>query len=66
MAITIEGLQIEITENSEKAVDGLDALTKSLEKLKRVTGDLGKSLQGVNFDTFNKQMKQLSTSLRPL
>ena len=66
MAITIEGLQIEITENSEKAVDGLDALTKSLEKLKRVTGDLGKSLEGVNFDTFNKQMKQLSTSLRPL
>ena len=66
MAITIEGLQIEITENSEKAVKGLDALTKSLEKLKKVTGDLGKSLEGVNFDAFSKQMKQLSTSLRPL
>ena len=66
MAITIEGLQIEITQNSKKAVDGLDALTKSLEKLKKTTGDLGKSLEGVNFDRFNKQMKQLSTSLRPL
>lgn len=66
MAITIEGLQIEITQNSEKAVEGLDALTKSLERLKKTTGDLGKSLEGVNFDRFNQQMKQLSTSLRPL
>ncbi len=66
MAITIDGLQIEITENSEKAVQGLDALSKSLEKLKKVTGDLGKSLDGVNFDKFGKQMKQLSTALQPL
>ena len=62
----IDGLQIEITENSEKAVSGLDALTQSLERLKEVTGDLGKSLEGVNFDKFGKQIKQLSTALQPL
>jgi hypothetical protein len=62
----IDGLQIEITENSEKAVSGLDALTQSLERLKKVTGDLGKSLEGVNFDKFGKQIKQLSTALQPL
>ena len=62
----IDGLQIEITENSEEAVSGLDALTQSLERLKKVTGDLGKSLDGVNFDKFGKQIKQLSTALQPL
>ncbi len=66
MAITIDGLQIEITENSEAAVSGLDALTASLEKLKKVTSGLEKSLEGVNFDKFSKQMKLLSTSLQPL
>jgi hypothetical protein len=66
MPMDIDGLQIEITENSEKAVSGLDALTRSLERLKKVTGDLGKSLEGVNFDKFGKQIKQLSTALQPL
>lgn len=66
MAITIDGLQLEITENSEKAVEGLNALTQSLEKLKKVTSDLGKSLAGVNFDQFGQQIKQLSTALQPL
>jgi len=62
----IDGLQIEITENSEKAVAGLDALSKSLERLKKVTGGLEKSLQGVDFSKFTDQMKKLSTALQPL
>ena len=66
MPMDIDGLQIEITENSEEAVSGLDALTQSLERLKKVTGDLGKSLEGVDFDKFGKQIKQLSTALQPL
>lgn len=66
MAITIDGLQLEITENSEKAVAGLEALTQSLEKLKKVTSGLEKSLAGVNFDQFGQQIKQLSTALQPL
>ena len=46
MGITIDGLQIEITENSEKAVEGLDALSRSLERLKEVTvfGNIFKEL----------------------
>lgn len=62
----IDGLQIEITENSEKAVAGLDALSQSLENLKKVTGGLEKSLQGVDFSKFTDQMKKLSTALQPL
>lgn len=66
MAITIDGLQIEITENSEKAVEGLDALSRSLERLKKVTAGLETSLKGVNFDKFGTQIKKLSTALQPL
>ena len=62
----IDGLQIEITENSEKAVASLDALSGSLERLKKVTGGLEKSLQGVDFSKFTDQMKKLSTALQPL
>jgi predicted nucleic acid-binding Zn-ribbon protein len=62
----IEGLQIEITENSEKAVAGLDALTLSLDKLKNVTKGLERNLEGVNFDKFTIQIKKLSSSLQPL
>jgi len=66
MPMDIDGLQIEITDNSEQAVDGLDALAQSLEGLKKVTGDLSKTLDRVNFDKFGEQMKKLSSALQPL
>lgn len=66
MSLMIDDLQIEITDNSTEAVKGLDALTNSLERLKKTTGNLGKSLEGVNFDKFNTQMRRLSTALQPL
>lgn len=66
MAITIDGLQLEITENSEKAVEGLNALTQSLERLKNVTSGLEKSLSGISFDKVGQQIKQLSLALQPL
>ncbi len=66
MGITIDDLQIEITENSAKAIDGLEALTKSLNKLKKTTSGLESSLKGVNFKEFNNQMKELSTAMKPL
>lgn len=66
MGITIDGLQIEITENSNKAVDGLNALTKSLEKLKKTTTGLESSIKGLNFKEFNAQMRELATALKPL
>ncbi len=66
MSITLDGLQIEITENSDKAVAGLESLIRSLEKLKRTTSGFEKSLDGVNFEKFANQMKKLSTALQPL
>ena len=49
MSTTIESLELEILSNSTNAAQGIDALTQSLEKLKKATKDLG--LSGVAKDT---------------
>ena len=66
MSTTIDSLQIEITQDSQQAVNGLDALTNSLGKLKAATQGIEGSLDGINFNKFTTQIKQLSTALQPL
>ena len=41
MSTTIESLELEIVSNSKSAVEGIDALTQSLNKLKNATKNLG-------------------------
>ncbi len=57
----VDDLQIKITQNSQSAVKGIDALTNSLKKLKEIT-----SISNVNFGKFAGQIKILSRSLQPL
>lgn len=63
---TIDGLQIEIKQETRDATKGLEDLSKTLQKLKQVTGGLEQSLGKVNFDKLGGQIKKLSTALQPL
>lgn len=54
MSDTIDSLQIEITQDSQQAVKGLDALTASLNRLKTV------SRGGVGLTTVRNQLKKLN------
>ena len=61
MSNTIESLEIEIHSNSEKASDGIDALTESLKKLKSaIKGDMG--LSEVNKDLGEMSKKSTKAS----
>ena len=54
MSTTIESLELEIVSNSKSAVNGIDALTESLGKLKGVTtGKLGLSAVVKELESFN-------------
>ena len=56
MSTTIESLQLEIEANSKSAVNGIDALTSSLEKLRNAAkGNLGLS-------SVSKQITSISTA----
>ena len=50
MSTTIESLELEIVSNSKDAVNGIDALTRSLTKLKNATKD-GAGLSSVSKET---------------
>ena len=72
---TIESLELEIKSNSESAASGIDKLTKSLEKLKGVTGGkMGLSAVAKEINEFNKanvdgvktKMATLSTAISTL
>jgi len=54
MSVTIDSLQIEITQNSQQAVNGLDALTASLGRLKTA------SKGGVGLTAVSNQLKKLN------
>lgn len=54
MSTTIDSLQIEITQNSQQAVNGLDALTASLGRLKTA------SKGGVGLTAVSNQLKKLN------
>ena len=57
---TIDDLQIEITHNSQDAVKGIDALTASLERLKRV------AQRGVGLTRVASQFRELNEALKSL
>ena len=70
---TIESLELEIKSNSQSAVNGIDALTDSLEKLRNATkGGLGlsaisKQIRNLNDVTIDKgKVKSLVDALEPL
>lgn len=61
MSTSIESLELQITSNSKSAVSGIDALTKSLSKLKSATsGGLGLEAVSNNLKTFSNNMKNIS------
>ncbi len=63
MSNTIESLELEIVSNSKSAVDGIDALTQSLTKLKSATkGGLGLSAVSKEVSKFDTAMKKVSDS----
>ena len=55
MAISVDKLQLEISDNSEKAVRGIDKLSAALERLRSVSGIATPSL-----DKFSKSTEKLS------
>ena len=56
MSTTIESLELEIGSNSKSAVDGIEALTQSLKKLK------GATKGGLGVSNVAKEMSVLSAS----
>lgn len=66
MSDTIDSLQIEIKQDVQGAIRGLEELSKTLKKLQDVTSGVEKSLDKVNFDKFGQQMQKLATALQPL
>ena len=63
MSTEIESLELEIISNSKSAVQGIDALTQSLSKIKNATkGGLGLSAVSKELDELSKTEKQTSVS----
>lgn len=63
MSITIESLELEIKQNSKSAVDGIDALTQSLTKLREATkGGLGLGAVSKQMSSFSKKANKVSQS----
>ena len=60
MALTIDELQIEISQDSQQAVNGLDALTNTLGRLKQATRG------GVGLTTVANQIKRLNEAVGAL
>ena len=61
MSDTIEQLELEIVSNSTSAVDGINALTQSLEKLKTAAkGGLGLTKVAKETKTFKESMSKLT------
>jgi len=60
MSTTIDSLQIEITQDSQQAVNGLDALTASLGRLKAA------SRGGVGLTAVTNQLKKLNDALNTM
>ena len=60
MSDTIDSLQIEITQDSQQAVEGLDALTASLNRLKTV------SRGGVGLTAVTNQLKKLNEAVNTM
>lgn len=60
MSTTIDSLQIEITQNSQQAVNGLDALTASLGRLKAA------SRGGVGLTAVSNQLKKLNDAVNTM
>ena len=67
MSDAIDRLEIEVSGGDTKKVeDGLNALAKSLGALQRATTQLGKALDGADFDQFGSGVKKLAKALQPL
>ena len=67
MSDAIDRLEIEVSGGDTKKVeDGLNALAKSLGALQRATTQLGKALDGADFDQFGSGVRKLSKALQPL
>jgi phage-related protein len=62
MSTTIESLELEISSNSAKAVDGIDALTQSLERLGNVTKGLGLTSVATNIGNIANATNKMSKS----
>ncbi len=63
MSTTIESLQLEITQNSQSAVNGIDALTQSLTKLRSATkGGLGLSSVAKQITSVVNAVNSINTS----
>jgi hypothetical protein len=60
MSTTIDSLQIEITQESQQAVSGLDALTATLNKLKQATRG------GSGLTTTSNQLKKLNDAVNTM
>ena len=60
MSTTIDSLQIEITQNSQQAVNGLDALTASLGRLRTA------SKGGVGLTAVSNQLKKLNDAVNTM
>lgn len=60
MSTTIESLELELKSSSQSAESGLDALTRSLEKLKKATSG------GVGLTSVAKQVSALSSAAKGL
>lgn len=67
MSDATDRLEIEVSGGDTKKVeDGLNALAKSLGALQRATTQLGKALDGADFDQFGSGVRKLSKALQPL
>lgn len=67
MSDAIDRLEIEVSGgDSKKVEDGLNSLAKSLGALQRATTQLGKALDGADFDQFGSGVRKLSKALQPL
>jgi hypothetical protein len=67
MSDAIDRLEIEVSGGDTKKVeDGLNALAASLGALQRATTQLGKALDGADFDQFGSGVRKLAKALQPL
>lgn len=64
--ITVESLELEIHSNSTSAADGIDALTRSLEKLGKATKNLGLSSVASGIGKVAKATEKASLSFTNL
>ena len=60
MSTTVESLELEIVSNSKSAGDGIDALTRSLEKLRKATNG------GAGLSSVSKEMSKTATIAKQL